>query len=359
MPTCIHQITASHTCHLNAIQDGNRCPKHTDYMLKREQKAGPIKKGGCSIILTNGTRCQTFAREGITICEKHFKLQVKKHAEREKAEEEKADIVRRADIFIGDAVPWRLVTQMLLRELRETSINARIFWQVSLRVCLHQGDTDERFAEFYNEIRYMGVLPYEQETPVEVRELEVLSNDTQNVHTKEVSNQTQKLTDLLLEQSVPKEQPTLKLLVIKFTKLCKIKKLSSLLNVLSDMNLWYEKESCINLDDTLYKRLLDAVVCKIESSPHKVALYKRAFEEASESVGLCCQGHLSRLTNIFSGFDDAFASPVSNRELLQDKMASIAKSTVIQEEKVLNAKNALRELDIPVGEWDAWISAID
>jgi len=328
-------------------------------MLKREQKAGPIKKGGCSIILTNGIRCQTFAREGITVCEKHYKLQERRNAEREKAEEEKADIQKRADIFIADAVPWRLVTQMLLRELRDTSIHARIFWQVSLRVCIQQGETVDQFEEFYNDIRFMGVLPYEQEAPVEIRELEAISNDTQNVHTKEVNSQTEKLTNILLEQIIPEEQNTLKLLVVKFTKLCKIKKLSTLLHVLYDINEWYEKSSCINLDDTLYKRLLDAVVCKIETSPHKISLYKRAFEETSESVGLCCQGHLSRLMNIFSGFDDLFTSPLSNRELLQDKMATIAKSTVIPEEKVLNAKNALRELDIPFVEWDAWINAMD
>ena len=205
----------------------------------------------------------------------------------------------------------------------------------------------------------MRILPYQQpaDAPV-IGDLQRLASDTQNVHTKEVSQLTMKLSDLLLQQTVPSEQKTLQMLTIKFSKLCKIDRMSDLINVLSDMNLWYEKPTCLREGDTLYKRLLDAVVTKIEGSPHKTSLYKRAYEETRESVGLCCQGHLSRLVNIFSGFDSEFTSPVSNRELLQEKMARIAGSDSSAEDKIRQAQDILVELKIPAEEWTPWIEAI-
>jgi hypothetical protein len=76
----------------------------------------------------------------------------------------------------------------------------------------------------------------------------------------------------------------------------------------------------------------------------------------TESVGLCCQGHISRLINIFCGFDSEFTSPVSTNELLQEKFAKIAQGD--SEDKLREAREVLEELKVPQDQWAPWIDAL-
>ena len=360
MPQCSEFITPHSQCTRDAVE-GARCTGHHAKHLKREQDAGPIRAGGCSAILTNGNRCKSFAQEGATICSMHHRVAENKRINRERLVEQNRIIDERSQTFINGGLAWRLCLQLLLTEWRNNDqLDSRIFWQVARKVAYAQGGTEEEIITFYEAIRFMDVLPYQQrqgqEEPFQ-SVLQRIATDTQNVHTGEVARQTKKLTDLLLTQVVPEDQNTMQLVTIKFSKFCQIERMTDLLTVLADMNLWYEKSMCITEGDTLYRRMLNAVVAKIEASPLKKDLYKRAYEEASESVGMCCQGHLSRLVNIFSGFDSEFMSPSSNKELLQNKLAQIASEDWIQEEKIKNARQALSELAIPREEWDDWIAA--
>ena len=359
MPQCSEFITLERQCTRDAVE-GTRCTGHHAKYLKREEDAGPVHPGGCSAILTNGKRCKTFAQEGATLCSMHQRVAENARIRRERQAEERRVIDERSQTFINDGVPWRLCLQLLLTEWRNHGISGTVMWQGPRKVLQAQGGTEEELINFYENIRFMDVLPYQQVEQAEEGAgglLQRLAKDTQNVHTKEVSSQTKKMTDLLLAQVVPEGQMTMQLVTIKFSKFCRIERMTDLLTVLADMNLWYEKPFCITEGDALYFRMLNAVVAKIEASPLKKDLYKRAYEEAKESVGMCCQGHLSRLVNIFSGFDSEFTSPASTKELLQDKLAQIASKDWILDEKIKNARQALSELEIPREEWDAWIEA--
>jgi hypothetical protein len=86
-------------------------------------------------------------------------------------------------------------------------------------------------------------------------------------------------------------------------------------------------------------------------------LVKRAFEECSESVSMCCEGHLSRLCNVMVGFDDAFMPPVSTAEILQNKMGAISLLDISTEEKIEQAKKVLEELGVPSIEHEVWLEA--
>jgi hypothetical protein len=215
----------------------------------------------------------------------------------------------------------------------------------------------DELEHFYYRIRDMPILPYQQ-TDEPVQRLKKIALDNQNVHSYEVSGITEKLMNLLLTERIPANQRTLQVLTVKFSDVCPVDGMSKLLATLTDMILWYEKTTCVTQGDALYRHLLDAVLVKIESSPHKISLYTRAYEETTESVGLCCQGHLSRLVNIFSGFDSEFTSPVSNKELLQERMSQIADTEVSIEVKIARAQDTLAELQIPREEWNSWISAL-
>lgn len=359
MPQCSEFITLDRQCTRDAAE-GTRCTGHHAKQLKREEDAGPVRQGGCSAILVNGQRCKSFAAEGATICARHARVAENARLRRERVAEENRIINERSQTFINDGIEWRLCLQLLLGEWREQQISSRLFWQISQKVTEAQGSTYQELDDFYNQIRFMTVLPYQQpEGPQPAtNDLQRIATDTQNVHTKEVSSQTQKMTDILLRQVVPEGQKTLQMIIVKFSKYCKIDSMIELLTVIADMNVWYEKPTCIKEGDALYRHMLNAVVAKIEASPLKKDLYKRAYEEAIESVGMCCQGHLSRLVNIFSGFDSEFSSPTSNKHLLQDKMAQIAATDSSIEEKVASAQETLAELDIPREEWNTWIEAL-
>lgn len=358
MPQCSHYITLELQCNIDSLEGQERCPKHHAQHVRKETQAGPIRQGGCRAICSNGKRCQTFANEGQPTCTRHANCEARAEMARNRLRQEDATIADRTQVFLDGAMEWRLCIQLLLGEWRENTITSRVFWQVSRKVTEAQGSTIDEMDEFYNTIRFMQILPYQQPAARPVGELQRLAEDSQNVHTKEVSEQTEKLTNLLLAHPVPEGQRTLQLLTIKFSKLCRIDRMSQLLTTLSDINLWYEKSSCIKEGDALYRHLLNAVVSKIEASTSKAGLYRRAYEETSESVGLCCQGHLSRLINIFSGFDSEFSSPVSNREMLQDKIAHIASSQSSVEEKIRHATDVLIELSIAKEEWADWIGAL-
>lgn len=358
MPQCCSFITRELQCTLDSIEGEERCRKHHDQNVKREAAAGPVREGGCKAICSNKKRCTTFAVEGTTLCKRHEKCEATARAERERIAQQDITIGERARFFIDSAMEWRLCLQLLLTEWRENLIVSRVFWQITRKVVEAQGGTLDELDDFYNQIRFMQILPYQQPFVRPVGELQRLAEDSQNVHTKEVSAQTQKMTDLLLAYPVPEGQRTLQKLSTKFGTFCHINQFSRMLQVLADVNIWYEKATCINEGDALYRRLLDAAVSKMDASPAKIALYKRAYEETAESVGLCCQGHLSRLINIFSGFDSEFSSPVSKKELLQEKIAQIAASEVSTEDKIRQATDTLVELDIPKEEWTPWIEAL-
>jgi hypothetical protein len=101
-----------------------------------------------------------------------------------------------------------------------------------------------------------------------------------------------------------------------------------------------------------------AYILAIPSTDTKAELTRRTYEECVDAKGMCCEGHISRLCKVLVGFDPDFASPVPKGEILQIKMAALAAMDVPATEKVKQAYQVFRELDVPVGEWEAWIEAL-
>ena len=86
-------------------------------------------------------------------------------------------------------------------------------------------------------------------------------------------------------------------------------------------------------------------------------MYRRCWEECNEAVGMCCEGHISRLCNVLVGFDEAFQPPVPFGEILQSKMAAIAGMDVSEEEKRKLANAFFDEHKTPAEERTAWLDA--
>lgn len=189
--------------------------------------------------------------------------------------------------------------------------------------------------------------------------LAALAADTQNVHTRAVTTQTQALEELLLAVPVPETQQTETSIAQAWLGFNRPVAWRYILKTLNDIHRWFGTVSCRQENDNLYRRILRGVVAKINrtDSELRAELYRRLWEECHESVGMCCEGHISRLCNVFVGFDEAFRPPVSLGELLQSKMAAIAGLDASEEEKRRQATEFFNEHGVPAEERTAWLEA--
>ncbi len=202
---------------------------------------------------------------------------------------------------------------------------------------------------------WFQIVEEQQEQP-QPQNLHNIALDPQNVHTATISAQTQRGMDVLLAIPVPQGQTTTWEVLTQFMPRVHTHGPSGL-NTYTDVDYWYHVDTCVNQNDHLYKRLLDGCVAYINASAHKDELWLRMKQEMDESVGMCCMGHLTRLCNVFTGFDDRFAPPVPVGELLQQKMAAIAAKDIETYQKVEEANAVFDELHVPQDQREAWLEA--
>ncbi len=188
-----------------------------------------------------------------------------------------------------------------------------------------------------------------------------IANDRQNVHTRFVSEQTNRGLEKLLEKQLAynKSLRTPDWFAAKWLP----KSYGSwavVSRIVDDMYRWYNQTYCRTVDDRLYRRALDGLYLMIKDTPDedtRQELYKRVFEECWESIGLCCDGHISRVCNVLVGFDDEFAPPVPFGEILQNKMAAIYAMDVETAEKIRQATTFFNEFAVPEADRSAWLDA--
>ncbi len=195
--------------------------------------------------------------------------------------------------------------------------------------------------------------------------LHALARDTQNVHTQEVSEQTNKSTEKLLDfyekHCAGKRYRAPDWLAAKWLPE-KYGSWQNVVRVVEDMQHWYGTRTCRRENDRLYAKCLDALynmIKRTEDEDTKKELYKRAFEECSESVGMCCEGHISRLCNVMVGFDEDFKPPVPIGELIQNAIAKIAESEKGVIDKIAEAVKVFNELNVPEPDRVVWLEALE
>jgi hypothetical protein len=194
-------------------------------------------------------------------------------------------------------------------------------------------------------------------------ELEAFIRDGQNVHTRFVTEQTNSALQILLNIDIPPTQKTVLESHVKFMEFVAIDRIQQVsLDIIDrvdrDVKRWYRTATCRTEGDYLYKRVLDGLWFKIKTSPVKDELVIRLWQELVDSVGMCCDGHISRLTNVLCGFDEAFAPELTPGEKLQNRMAVIASmegGIILQTAQALAA---FKEFDIPREQWNAWVDAL-
>lgn len=185
-----------------------------------------------------------------------------------------------------------------------------------------------------------------------------LAADTQNVHTAPIAKQTNDNVDILLATPVADDQATESMLTLWWLTMARPPKFVDYFKVMSDVHHWYTQKTCKKANDYLYRRVLRGALAKIEADPNKADLIQRLWEECEESVGMCCEGHISRLANVFVGFDETFKSPASLGEVLQTRIAAIAEMKLSPKHKVAKATAVMEELGIPEADRAPWLEAL-
>uniref|UniRef100_A0A6C0DSU2 Uncharacterized protein n=1 Tax=viral metagenome TaxID=1070528 RepID=A0A6C0DSU2_9ZZZZ len=189
-------------------------------------------------------------------------------------------------------------------------------------------------------------------------ELQTLVTDSQNVHTRVVIKQTHKSMGLLVGQVVPAGQRTTDEIL---TAWMTTRTWAACKPLYEDMVIWGGTATIYVDDDYLYRKTLRSLWALIKSYHGEVydELVNRLWEECNESIGVCAQGHITRLANVMVGFHEEFLSPQCSKEQFQDKMSAIAASTRPLPEKIAEARLIMDEHAVPEGERAAWFEAFD
>lgn len=222
---------------------------------------------------------------------------------------------------------------------------------------------DDPFNEYF-EWRLRGghgLPPNEIRPQVQRGNLQVIALDRQNVHTRAVSQQTNKGLEVLL--ALQKQRNRTMRAPEWFASKWLLRSYGpwqAVSRTVTDIMQWYNTNTCRASGDQLYRHTLDGLYLRISSHSSeevKTELYKRTFEECFESIGLCCDGHISRLCNVLVGFDDAFEPPVPFGEILQNKMAALFALDIPTEEKLAQAIAFFNEYAVSEEERAPWLEA--
>jgi len=379
MPRCVALLTTGNQCRREA-QEGVNCTICHNKIRQREETAGPILPGGCCRIKTTGRRCDRLAEANTTVCSSHRLADERRENERRVQQRFTEQLDQTVAVIVEnrDTVAWVDALQMIHLDYRGANISRQMFNALCGRIpAIYEGHDDiAYFPRFNAALLQARILPVEMEeadreaflqrnlqAPAPpVGELGVLAGDRQNVHTRFVSKQTNEGLDKLLKMTIPADQNTRKSIAKAWMSIYAMKDAywKPFLDILIDMNIWYETESCRETGDCLYRRALDGAWALIQQTPleTRLQLMKRLYEECRDSYQMCAEGHISRLINVFGGFDDAFKGTVSLNERIQEAMSEISLKSITYEEKLVLAKDLFTKLGVTEQERAPWLEAL-
>ena len=188
-----------------------------------------------------------------------------------------------------------------------------------------------------------------------------LAADSQNVHTREITQQMKDSINILLAVQVPPDQ-TGSVREMRVGWLEKGYSEYEVNMVYRDVVNWWNKDTIFSENDKLYRRILRGLWWTIKQykADVRAELEKRLWEELRDGAipySVCTQGHVARISNVMIGFDDAFVPPIPVGEILQQKMAAIYGMDVEYDEQIRLAEAVLDELKIPADQHGTWLSA--
>ena len=384
MPQCLGIKATFERCHSNAIEGGTHCRMHTRYQARYDERFGPHVPGLCHFVNATG-RCELEHEANELICMHHRHARERNVARRQEEERDEQEIEETYERYM-DVIPrpqWQnVIDELINRAGFPRAFPGYLRPDIAREVARLYFTTPEVNPEHHaNQLYFTRVwmwlrrgrrdpvpLPDEQPVimhpptppPAPLPRLQALAGDAQNVHTREVSQQTNDSTQKLLDVVVPLSQKTEQTMMLAWYALPDAPPHHRILRTAVDINKWFNTDTCRQQGDKLYKHLLRGLVAyisQVQDRDTKQELWKRSYEECNEAVGMCCEGHISRLCNVLVGFDEAFQPPVPFSEILQNKMAAISMMDASTDEKIQQANTFFNEYAVPLEQRQAWLDA--
>lgn len=383
MPLCIDYTKDRRRCANRAVHDDTRCGIHRQTYAANVARANGVHhvQGTCVHFHPTNHWCNQPAINNDTLCQAHHdNFQERNRAINQRHEEARLRRVT-TNIVLAEyhvrGVPWHqavdeLWTREHLTEGVRSDVATRLFREHDVRVRIPLGPFEHIFVDYVAWVRGGRVgdrpntaLP-DPVAPAAARapELGRIALDRQNVHTRIVSEQTNKIQAKLFEKGgdTNKRLSQFPKMAIATWLMKGWLSFDRLPDLSRDLHRFYSLKMVRQENDYLYRRMFNAAATIIKNEPDRerqMELTRRLCEECVESIGMCAEGHLTRLCNVFVGFDDAFQPPVAVGELLQQKIAAISTMDVPLEERLKQARAVFAELHIPDAEQAPWVEAIE
>ncbi len=389
MPRCLAIKANLDQCTSDSRPNSNYCGSHGRYQEQYTERFGAYQAGLCRFV-NSGGRCEHVHEPNQMLCMNHRHQRERRIAREQEQAQEQAEINETYNQYMAHVphLPWQeVMVEVINRNGLPIGFPGYLSRAVAVQVATQYFQNPEVNPQHFQNHRYFwriwswirnngmdrGIpvpLPDEEDAPPppppppprqNVPRLQALAGDAQNVHTREVSQQTNDSTRKLLEVVVPLQQKTEQTLMLSWYALADPPPHHRILRAAVDINKWFNTETCRQQGDKLYKHLLRGLVAyigQVADPETKQELWKRAYEECNEAVGMCCEGHISRVCNVLVGFDEAFKPPVPFSEILQAKMAAIAGMDVSTDEKIQHANSFFNEYAVPMEQRQAWLDAI-
>lgn len=369
MPHCHAYKSDLLRCNAHVHAEGGFCGTHTATHARRIQRSGVRPVGTCEAYLTTHRWCGHAVVLGDRLCEHHVVVRQRSEERQLAAGVDRAMLTELLNTF--PLLTWAdVMDRMFADETRPIGRRRHIaqrFFNIRANVVPEAFDDrwdwlmEGRVGE--EPLGVPFILPHwapqlAQIQPVVVGDLQRLATDNQNVHTNAVTKQTNDGLKKLLAVAVPNAQDTQRIITEEWFKLRGVS-FNRYLGVINDVHKWFNTPTCRTHNDKLYYNALRGLVAMLnkKTGELRTELFQRLWEECSEAVGMCCDGHITRLCNVLVGFDDDFKPPVPFGELLQNKMAAIAMLEADEEEKRRQATAFFEEFAVPQVERVAWLEA--
>ena len=183
--------------------------------------------------------------------------------------------------------------------------------------------------------------------------LGAIAASTQNIHAREVVEQSMRGSEFLLAVEVPVGQDTIAELKVLWPVNSQNHRLHN------DVRSWYNRSMCFTDNDWMYRRLLNGLwaYIKAQEGERRTELEKRLLQECQEAIGKCCQGHTNRIVNVLSGFVEGIEVKQSKGDILQQRFAAIG-NLDDEEQRYIEATQVLAELGVGADEAGPWLDAI-
>lgn len=382
MPRCTAiNITTLDPCANNARPGEEMCRRHSRTHQLYTERHGAYVPGFCQVVSGTG-RCGNPNEPEQALCMHHRHLRERRHLRQLALHQEHVLIQETYHQYVDNdpLPPWQeVMIDVITRSGLPLGFPGYLTTAVALAVARRYFTNpfanpdhflNERFfLRTWRWVRMGGINhgtdPPAADDPIHVppppiQRLHALAQDAQNVHTREVSDQTNESTRRLMEVVVPLTQKTEQTMMLAWYALRDPPTHHKIVRTVVDINKWFNTDTCRQDGDKLYKHVLRGLVAyiqRVHDPELKQELWMRSWEECSESVGLCCEGHISRLCNVLVGFDDAFKPPLPFSEILQSKMAAISGMDVSTDEKIQQATTFFNEYAVPLEQRQAWLDA--